>query len=78
MKDRGVTSPMSVRQGLRSDHAFATRTDGRADHRVEQLRIPPQSIEAEQAVLGLLTDLTRTTVSPTHWSKRISIVAITN
>jgi replicative DNA helicase len=39
---------MSVRQGLRSDAAFATRND----HRVEQLRIPPQSVEAEQAVLG--------------------------
>ena len=38
---------MSVRQGLRSD-SFATRND----HRVEQLRVPPQSVEAEQAVLG--------------------------
>jgi len=39
---------MSVRQGMRSDTAFATRND----HRVEQLRVPPQSVEAEQAVLG--------------------------
>jgi len=39
---------MSVRQGLRSDAAFATRNDDR----VERLRIPPQSVEAEQAVLG--------------------------
>jgi replicative DNA helicase len=39
---------MSVRQGLRSDAAFATRSE----HRVEQLRVPPQSVEAEQAVLG--------------------------
>ncbi|NUS59407.1 MAG: replicative DNA helicase [Lysobacter sp.] len=39
---------MSVRQGLRSDAAFATRND----HRIEQLRVPPQSVEAEQAVLG--------------------------
>ncbi len=39
---------MSVRQGMRSDAAFATRND----HRVEQLRVPPQSVEAEQAVLG--------------------------
>ena len=39
---------MSVRQGLRSDSTFATRND----HRVEQLRVPPQSVEAEQAVLG--------------------------
>ncbi|MUV14947.1 replicative DNA helicase [Noviluteimonas gilva] len=36
---------MSVRQG---NAAFATRND----HRVEQLRVPPQSVEAEQAVLG--------------------------
>ena len=39
---------MSVRQGLRTDAAFATRSE----HRVEQLRVPPQSVEAEQAVLG--------------------------
>ena len=39
---------MSVRQGMRSDSAFATRND----HKVEQLRVPPQSVEAEQAVLG--------------------------
>ncbi|BCT93961.1 replicative DNA helicase [Lysobacter helvus] len=39
---------MSVRQGLRSDAAFSTRNDDR----VERLRIPPQSVEAEQAVLG--------------------------
>src|SRR6476646_9304419 len=39
---------MSARQGLRADQAFQSR----ADHRIEQLRVPPQSIEAEQAVLG--------------------------
>src|SRR5688500_2183575 len=44
---RGVTPLMSARQGLRSDHAF-----NRGDNRIEQLRVPPQSIEAEQAVLG--------------------------
>ena len=44
---RGVTVLMSARQGLRSDHAF-----NRGDNRIEQLRVPPQSIEAEQAVLG--------------------------
>ncbi|HSR65605.1 MAG TPA: DnaB-like helicase C-terminal domain-containing protein, partial [Xanthomonadaceae bacterium] len=35
---------MSARQGLRPEPRF--------DHRVEQLRVPPQSVEAEQAVLG--------------------------
>ena len=45
--DRGVTSLMSARQGFRAEpHA------SRADSRIEQLRVPPQSIEAEQAVLG--------------------------
>ena len=39
---------MSARQGLRADQAFQSR----ADHRIEQLRVPPQSVEAEQAVLG--------------------------
>ena len=37
---------MSARQGLRSDYGQ------RADSKIEQLRIPPQSVEAEQAVLG--------------------------
>jgi len=37
---------MSARQGLRSDYAL------RSDNKVELLRVPPQSIEAEQAVLG--------------------------
>ncbi len=45
---RGVTQLMSARQGLRADPAFQSR----ADHRIEQLRVPPQSVEAEQAVLG--------------------------
>jgi replicative DNA helicase len=45
---RGVTALMSARQGMRPDPAFQTRRD----QRIEQLRIPPQSIEAEQAVLG--------------------------
>ncbi|HEY0310634.1 MAG TPA: replicative DNA helicase [Luteimonas sp.] len=39
---------MSARQGFRADAPFPPR----GDHRVEQLRVPPQSIEAEQAVLG--------------------------
>ena len=45
----GVTTLMSARQGFRAD---ASPFAGRADQRVEQLRIPPQSVEAEQAVLG--------------------------
>ncbi len=44
----GVTTLMSARQGFRADAPFPPR----GDHRVEQLRVPPQSIEAEQAVLG--------------------------
>ena len=47
--DWGVTPLMGARQGLRTEpHAFNSRTDNRS----EQLRVPPQSIEAEQAVLG--------------------------
>ncbi len=44
----GVTTLMSARQGFRADAPFPPR----GDHRVEQLRLPPQSVEAEQAVLG--------------------------
>src|SRR5690606_26052049 len=40
----GVTSPMSARPGFRQDQ--------RPEPRVEQLRVPPQSVDAEQAVLG--------------------------
>ncbi|HZH43737.1 MAG TPA: replicative DNA helicase [Lysobacter sp.] len=39
---------MSARPDFRADKRFDTRSDAR----VEQLRIPPQSVEAEQAVLG--------------------------
>ena len=39
---------MSARPGYRPDRRFETRSD----QRVDQLRVPPQSIEAEQAVLG--------------------------
>lgn len=39
---------MSARPGFRNDKRFETR----AEQRVDQLRIPPQSVEAEQAVLG--------------------------
>ena len=35
-------------RGDRGDNRFETRTE----HRIDQLRVPPQSIEAEQAVLG--------------------------
>ncbi len=50
----GVSTLMSARQGFRADASpgFHGRDQGRADHRVEQLRVPPQSVEAEQAVLG--------------------------
>ncbi len=45
---KGVTQLMSARQGFRSDPpGFQGR-----DNKIEQLRVPPQSIEAEQAVLG--------------------------
>ena len=39
---------MSARPGFRNDKRFETRSDQRMD----QLRVPPQSVEAEQAVLG--------------------------
>ena len=39
---------MNARPGFRGEKRFETR----AEQRIDQLRIPPQSIEAEQAVLG--------------------------
>src|SRR5690606_39781549 len=50
----GVTELMSARQGFRSSNSGfeGNGFQGRADSRVEQLRVPPQSVEAEQAVLG--------------------------
>ena len=39
---------MSARTGFRGEKRFETR----AEQRIDQLRVPPQSIEAEQAVLG--------------------------
>lgn len=39
---------MSARPGFRGEKRFETRNE----QRIDQLRIPPQSIEAEQAVLG--------------------------
>jgi replicative DNA helicase len=39
---------MNARPGFRKDTRFETR----AEQRVDQLRVPPQSVEAEQAVLG--------------------------
>ncbi|MFC3549587.1 replicative DNA helicase [Lysobacter cavernae] len=39
---------MSTRAGFRGEKRFETRAEQRIDH----LRIPPQSVEAEQAVLG--------------------------
>ena len=42
---------MSARPGFRGEHRDS-RFETRAEQRVDQLRVPPQSIEAEQAVLG--------------------------
>lgn len=39
---------MSARPGFRGEKRFETRSE----QRIDQLRVPPQSIEAEQAVLG--------------------------
>lgn len=39
---------MTARPGFRGDKRFETR----AEQRIDQLRVPPQSVEAEQAVLG--------------------------
>jgi replicative DNA helicase len=44
----GVPQLMSARQGFRADGPGF----GRPDQKIEQLRLPPQSVEAEQAVLG--------------------------
>ena len=41
----GVIPLMSARSGFRQDARHS-------DHRIDQLRVPPQSVEAEQAVLG--------------------------
>jgi replicative DNA helicase len=46
--NRGVTSLISARPGFRDNTGYP----GRSDSRIEQLRVPPQSVEAEQAVLG--------------------------
>ena len=43
---------MSVRADFRGGFRGDQRFETRADQRVDQLRIPPQSVEAEQAVLG--------------------------
>ncbi len=43
---------MSARPGFRGEHRGDSRFESRADQRLDQLRVPPQSIEAEQAVLG--------------------------
>ena len=39
---------MSARPGSRPDGSFHTRNDAMIEH----LRVPPQSVDAEQAVLG--------------------------
>ncbi|MEG3191187.1 replicative DNA helicase [Lysobacter sp. D1-1-M9] len=43
---------MNVRPGLRGEFRGDKRFETRAEQRVDQLRVPPQSVEAEQAVLG--------------------------
>jgi len=43
---------MSVRADFRGGFRGDQRFETRAEQRVDQLRIPPQSVEAEQAVLG--------------------------
>ena len=43
---------MNARPGLRGEYRGDKRFETRAEQRVDQLRVPPQSEEAEQAVLG--------------------------
>ncbi|MGH8074139.1 MAG: replicative DNA helicase, partial [Lysobacter sp.] len=42
---------MNARPGFRGEQRDS-RFETRADQRIDQLRVPPQSVEAEQAVLG--------------------------
>ena len=46
---QGVVPLMNARPGFRNE---GSAFQGRSDNRIEQLRVPPQSVEAEQAVLG--------------------------
>src|SRR5690606_24607964 len=48
---RNDSIDMSARPGFRGEFRDS-RFETRAEQRVDQLRIPPQSVEAEQAVLG--------------------------
>lgn len=43
---------MNARSGFHGDNRGEKRFETRAEQRIDQLRIPPQSVEAEQAVLG--------------------------
>ena len=43
---------MNARPGFHGDNRGDKRFETRAEQRIDQLRIPPQSVEAEQAVLG--------------------------
>lgn len=43
---------MNARSGFRGEHRGDKRFESRAEQRIDQLRLPPQSVEAEQAVLG--------------------------
>jgi replicative DNA helicase len=48
--------PFTALASQEQDHTMSARprfgSDSRSDSRIEQLRVPPQSVEAEQAVLG--------------------------
>jgi replicative DNA helicase len=46
------SQPQIIPMAIRSNAYGERRQDPRGDSRIEQLRVPPQSIEAEQAVLG--------------------------
>ena len=48
----GTAHTMNARPGLRGEYRGDKRFETRAEQRVDQLRVPPQSVEAEQAVLG--------------------------
>ena len=43
---------MSARSGFRSDRSDRNDRSDRSEQRIDALRVPPHSVEAEQAVLG--------------------------
>src|SRR3970282_1621875 len=48
----GAPTVMNARPGFHGDNRGEKRFETRAEQRIDQLRMPPQSVEAEQAVLG--------------------------